>query len=649
MRTWPIPLRLLVAVTFMGCAPVTNEPRTRSSGTAPSAPAVHSQASGGASADFGNSSGAPTGTAGAPVSIMQQPPPAKTLGSTEPISIDQCSPQNPAGLSDLDVQRLVAGSGSAHGMRLLYPYDGTVFPRGVLAPPLMWDGADAEFVYLHIKSTRFEYKGCLKPTAPSQLAIPADVWKAAGEKTMGPSDPFSVELTLMNASVVTGPVSEQITIAQATLKGSIFYNSYTSMLPGGDPTGAPTGSVLRIPPGGTAERFTTGDCNGCHSVSANGTRLLSSLPLNGGVSYALTPTTQPNPPGMTAGPRGSFGALYPDGTVYLATSAVIDVARSSLAQGFDAPTDATLYQTDTGAVLASPGIPPGALMPIFSPDGTLLAFNDYAAGNGHGLVLMNFDIATKTASNYDVLYTDAVMQPAWPFILPDDKAIVFARTSSAEFSGEGVGLNGGTVGPSSELYVVDIATGTVTMLARAMGYQTPEDAMSGATYLPFGSEELKMNYYPTVSPVAAGGYFWVLFDSMRHYGNQGLQRQLWGAAVSIDPDGKYDRDLSHPAFYLPAQEFGTANHRAFAALEPCKQDGNDCTSGVDCCGGFCFVAEAQEQEFGEAKGTCASTTTQCAQTNERCQSDRDCCPPAAGGSANMCIAGFCAELHETVD
>ena len=100
-----------------------------------------------------------------------------------------------------------------------------------------------------------------------------------------------------------------------------------------------------------------------------------------------------------------------------------------------------------------------------------------------------------------------------------------------------------------------------------------------------------MNYFPTVSPVAAGGYFWLFFDSVRHYGNLGVQRQLWGAAIDIAADGSYAVDRSHPAFYLPGQELGTGNHRAFAALDPCKKDGDSCTSGIDCCGGFCFVPD----------------------------------------------------------
>ncbi|MEY4582996.1 MAG: hypothetical protein RL701_7699, partial [Pseudomonadota bacterium] len=334
--------------------------------------------------------------------------------------------------------------------------------------------------------------------------------------------------------------------------------------------------------------------------------------------------------------------------------------------------DATLYNAATGANLPNVGIPTGALMPMFSPDGTRLVFNDYAIDNAHGLALMNYDVSKDTASDYKILMKETgQIRPAWPFVLPDNQAVLFARTDSADFSGNGAGLGGGAIGglgglpglpgggpgggglpgggggfggaPFSELAVADAATGTVTVLARAMGYATPEDATKNATYLPFGEEELHHNYFPTVSPVAAGGYFWVFFDSVRHYGNLGIGRQLWGAAVEIQANGSYALDPSRPAFYLPGQEFGTGNHRAFAALDPCKRDGDACNSGIDCCGGFCYF-DKTVQEFVEPVGSCTPKMNQCARRDERCQIDADCCAADPGQTPHACIAGFCAEL-----
>jgi hypothetical protein len=176
---------------------------------------------------------------------------------------------------------------------------------------------------------------------------------------------------------------------------------------------------------------------------------------------------------------------------------------------------------------------------------------------------------------------------------------------------------------------------TGTLLAKAMGFATPQDATSNDSYLPFGAaEETHHNYYPTVSPVAAGGYFWVFFDSYRHYGNLGLQRQLWGAAVDVSAEGKYTSDPSHPAFYLTGQEFGTGNHRAFTALDPCRKDGDACATGIDCCGGFCTNGKC-----GVPPPPPPGDDPRCAKTDENCAGGTACCE-----ETDHCIAGHCGTI-----
>jgi hypothetical protein len=171
-------------------------------------------------------------------------------------------------------------------------------------------------------------------------------------------------------------------------------------------------------------------------------------------------------------------------------------------------------------------------------------------------------------------------------------------------------------------------------MARAMGYATEADAQSHTTYLPGGNDDIGKVYFPTVSPVAAGGYFWVFFDSIRHYGNNGMHRSLWATDVRVQrdqgefssADGPYAQDLSAPAFYIPGQELEGANHRAFTALDPCKGDGQSCESGVDCCSGFC------------TDGICGPPSG-CSKTNEKCTTDEDCCV-----DTDSCIAGFCGTV-----
>lgn len=609
-----------------------------------------------------------TGAAGSPV----RPQTPNTAITREPIAIDDCGANNPAGLSPADAQKLKAGSGSPGALKWLYPYHGTVFPRGMLAPELMWDGPAADAAYIHIKSKIFEYWICVKPAEPGRFVVPQDVWDKAGQRSFGKEDDYLVELSVMSGGNVIGPAPVHVQIAQAAIKGSIYYNTYRSslvagapaggappagMAPGGFPGfpgggfpgggfGGTNGIVVRIPAAGKAEVFGQTDCNGCHSVSADGSLLLAQSVAGGAMSYELV-SNGPAPTPMAAGQNGCWVGLYPDGSAALSMSSVIDVARAGIfGLTGGGSTDATLFDTKTGQKIMSTGIPPGALMPFFSPDGTFLVFNDYAADQAHGIALMRYDTNTHTATEYGVLYKEpaGAMRPAWPFVLPDNHGVVFVRTDDFDFTGGGVGVAGdiapGTAAPFAELSVIDVASKTVTVLAKAMGFDTPADAANGKTYLPFGPEDLHHAYYPTVSPVGAGGYFWVFFDSVRHYGNRGLQRQLWGAAIDISADGTYTRDPSHPAFYVTGQEFGTGNHRAFAALDPCRKDGDKCTSGIDCCGGFCYIESAAE--LVDPVGTCSPQKMTCSNKDERCTIDADCCAPPNGQPPYSCIAGFCA-------
>ena len=157
---------------------------------------------------------------------------------------------------------------------------------------------------------------------------------------------------------------------------------------------------------------------------------------------------------------------------------------------------------------------------------------------------------------------------------------------------------------------------------------------SGSTYLPYPGRDEHLSFYPTVSPVATAGYFWVFFTSRRNYGNTLVDpkdgpasKKLWVAAVDIDaPPGT---DPSHPAFYLPGQELESGNIRAFATLSPCKANGASCVSGIDCCGGACNG------------GTCG-TPEGCSVAEEKCTTSADCC----SGQALACINGFCSQLAQ---
>jgi hypothetical protein len=144
---------------------------------------------------------------------------------------------------------------------------------------------------------------------------------------------------------------------------------------------------------------------------------------------------------------------------------------------------------------------------------------------------------------------------------------------------------------------------------------------------------------PTFCPVNRGGYNWVVFTSMRDWGNVltgpviNGKRRLWVAAVD-EKLGKVDP--SHPAFYIEGQNDETPNMRGFWALAKCietpkpPQKGPSCTANFECCSGFCV------------DGQCVDTTSlSCAGVGDECRVDRDCC----NSGSTECKDGRCSVIY----
>ncbi len=373
-------------------------------------------------------------------------------------------------------------------VKWLYPYDGTVFPGGLTAPLLMWDdgGVAEDAVYVHMQSASFDYRGCLKPTAPGQLQLPQTAWAIAWASTSGAGDPFSLELRVLSGGRVLGSSPERIIIAAGALTGSVYYQT----------VGVGLGSIARVQPGQTARPvLATIGCVGCHSVSADGSRAIASA--NGvGTSFALAASAGSNASVVGSAPGGESPGLTPDGALYVASAHPPGMGPKTYGVGV---MTAGLYETMTGTLVPDSGVPTGAMVPAFSPDGRILVFNDFATNGGKGLALMDFSETARIASNYRTLFSNSANYPAWPAFLPDARAVVFQLGASADFSGGGAGiLQNVTPGPQSDLVLVDATTHNVALLARAMGFASAADAASNSTYLPFGISEAHQNYSPTV-------------------------------------------------------------------------------------------------------------------------------------------------------
>jgi len=580
-----------------------------------------------------------------------------------------------ADMTTLTALQNPSSDGQAEGLTLLYPYDKTVWPRGLLAPLVMWRSSlgDADAVRIDLKTTTgsFAWTGTFaRPNILAQTGkpfirhpIPQDIWEMA-TSTAGGADKLTMSLTIAKSGQAYGPISQTWTVAPARLSGTIYYNSYGTQLAknyggavGGDKMFG--GAVLSIKVGDTGPALTAGanggpeQCRVCHSVSADGSRLISQRGDNNAKSslYELSPNGSVEVP-LAIG--AEFPGMYHDGSMALAPNAqLLPLPDSSV----------PLMTTGLTSVATSLGTP------AFSPDGKLVTFNPMAGPGVQNpkqkLVVMSFDVATMTFSNptevVDFTGQPAEVRPGWAAFFPDGKSVVFHHQSAA-------GIDGNTLG--------DLRTrkGAKARLAwaSASGGQpvTPLDQLNGVGYLPkldqpiamscIGdsfqvgnidadhADDVNLNYEPTVNPIASGGYAWVVFTSRRMYGSvatippfcsdpRGVDlvqnitpKKLWVAA--IDLNAQPGVDASHPAFYLPGQELLAGNSRGFWVLDPCRPTGESCQSGDQCCDGYC-------QPVGPGGALVCSNTppnTNCSQPQEKCSTAADCCD-------GQCINGFCAE------
>ncbi len=575
---------------------------------------------------------------------------------------------------------------AAMGLKFLYPYDKTVWPRGMLAPLLMWDWApeDADAIQISLKTTSgsFSWTGTFGPPAVLKAPgspvttfirspIPQDVWEmatntAGGPTPANPPDQLVVSLTVAKGGMAYGPITETWNVAPAHLAGTVYYNSYGTALVknsnGNDAEGNQYGAaVLAIQGGATAPVVVAGPpsdesgsgCRVCHVVAMDGSRLI----VQHGDNYARTSSydlKNANAETVLSNYDNTFGwaGLYPDGSMAFTNAA--DLAASApFSQLYAFPPAAS------GATpLAVTGIPANlqAGAPAFSPDGKHVAFEflsgtiGTATGNGTQLVVLDFDLATMTFSNLNVLATMTGGERAgFPSFFPTNDAVVFHYqivNSNHRYN---------TWSPAqAQIWWSDLPTGTATNLSALNG-------LDGTTsYLPTNAthpDDTTYNYEPTVNPIVSGGYAWVIFTTRRLYGNLAtIQpylsdprnynatlysnvtcKKLWVAAVDIGSikNGKFTEgvtpgtDPSHPGFYLPAQELAAGNAHGFWVLDACKADGMSCTTGDQCCNGFC--------EPGDGGLVCSPPTGSCSGLQEKCTKSADCCD-----TTNLCINGFCS-------
>ncbi len=580
--------------------------------------------------------------------------------------------EGPGGAVSAPIVAVLKGTPVADpGLAMLYPYDKTVWPRGILAPLLQWaPGAQADYdaVRITISENAFTYEGTFAKTATPFIhhPVPQQAWKQMLSSNGG--EEVTVSLVFAKGNVAYGPLTTKWKVASAPLKGIVYYNSYGTKLAknftGAMPdNGLFGGATLSIKGGSTDPALVAGGdgdktyCRVCHSVAANGSVLITQRSLGDEKRFSTYDLktgaeTTMAPEGSTA--NYAWPGIYPDGSMFLNDSSSAAGSSSAANVLFSIVSGAG---PQTPAPVATTGWPAGfrAAFPAFSPDGKKVAFTMFAGATGadkRTLGMMTFDKATGAFGPLTTLHVpaDAAHTALYPAFLPTNDAIVFemeTRYNTRDYGGTRADADVAPPDPKADrgtrakLWWIHLATKTAV----------PLEKLNGTGYVPTGpnghDDDATLNYEPTVNPVPSGGYAWVVFTSRRLYGNVATinpfysdpryhdlratptPKKLWVAAIDLNaPPGT---DPSHPAFYLPAQELLAGNSRGYWVVDPCRSNGSSCETGDECCGGFC-----RPDTSGAL--VCSDKVPVCAQEFEKCTKDSDCC----SSPTVQCINGRCA-------
>jgi len=511
------------------------------------------------------------------------------------------------GFADDTKTKLENPSGADASITWAYPYDKTVWPRGLLAPELMWKGGGADDSYLvQFKSGFLDLKIFTKAPQSSYLVEQAD-WLAVSESGNGNTVNFSVTRLKSGDATALKVISHDWTMAKGSMRGSVYY--WVNNL----------GRVVRLKPGQEApvdflQSANVNGCSTCHAVSANGRTLI----IGGDVDVSKFDLLN-NQPVFNLSSVGkstrnwAMPAISPDGKLVVENNAPLPGPPG----GSDG-----VFDSDTGQKIPNSGLEGQNLwMPAFAPKGHKLVFVDQSGQ--HDLAVFDFDLAQAKAANKQTLVPagsdGSLYQICFPSVSPTVKSgeMDEGKTWAVYHRGNSSSLDT-RFGPG-DLYLASVDTpGVEIRLSNANGDAYPFAA---------GDRDRHYNYEPTFAPQASGGYMWVVFTSRRTFGTKLTKgkdsvKQLWMTAIDLHPEP--GKDPSHPAFWVRGQDPQDLNMRAYWALDPCIQKGDTCKQDSDCCDGTPCL-----------DGKCGGPST-CVEVGQYCEVSADCCDPEAKCVDNSC-------------
>jgi MYXO-CTERM domain-containing protein len=423
-----------------------------------------------------------------------------------------------------------AGSTPSRLPQIVYPDDGTYFPRNVAPIHFQWNaGTSNDLFHLVFSSQVTDIHVYTKQT--SWLADDT-TWAKIAFGNAGS------EVTLSVYGTNEGNGSDQVfkcasdvrfRFSRSSVGGAIYYWN------------AQNGFIERLPVGSkTVEHFYQGGgrCVGCHAISHDGSKMAFTFDGGDGPLAEMRISDQAFLINGDGSVRSNFQSYNPTGTRFLATFSYFGTI--------------TMRASGSGAVVAT--LPPSAIVkdtqPEWSWDGTRMTYaraqnrcSDLGQGCNVDARDFYINVVQTPGDSFGAETTLVGYQYGhnyyYPVFSPDDAIIAYNHSTDASPTNWHTYSN-----DSAELWVVD-SNG-----ARAPTRCDRANKGSGLR-----------NSWPKFAPFLGDGLYWLAFSSTRAYGNikgQGLA-QIWITAVE---PAKYQagQDPSYPSFWMPFQDAATNNH-----------------------------------------------------------------------------------------
>ena len=543
------------------------------------------------------------------------------------------------GSLDVNLERLViepgapADSASRFGQPVedlartagvVYPLDGVVMPQNVYPADVQWTrSAVGDIFRITLRKPHAQVTGYVQAVDGGfgdHWLIDEEGWRAVAQSD--PQEPATLTVDRWEAAsgeAIAG-VPRQLRFAQAALSGSVYYWDISATrivrIDGGSVT---RDHFMPDPP---ASRGGGQNCVGCHAVSNSGRYMVGRLGPGNNIGTVFDLTKD-----LTQKPVPTEFALRDDGPHFWFSTWSHDDTRLIVTMGEDGAGNGRLELMDpfTGQVLTpTTGALPsnGVTQPAWSPDGTLVAY--VSGANNWGGEMTAGDISVLPSMGGDAFGTPQLIRPGSPFPgeapagaansyptwSPDSQWLAFAHGTGSRSERD-----------SAALYMMRRDGSELVRLDRANGGAMTDD-----------------NFQPNFAPFDQGEYVWLSFLSRRDYGNSKVgtagaaRQQIW--VTAIKKNAAPGEDPSQVAYWLPGQDTQSMNIAAFWAPRACRDQGEGCAVGSECCSGQCSPGP------DGAKICSPPPPDRCHELNESCGGDADCCGDL------ICVDRACFRLIE---